>query len=157
MRCPFCGECDDRVVDSRVSERGKKIRRCRECQSCDQRFTTYERIADVFPKIVKRDGSREEFDREKLRRGIELASTKRPVSVDEIDRVVENVEHRLQQLGQREVESDWVGSAVTTELQKLDPVAYIRFASVYHAFSDIQEFLEELRGFESEDSDLEEE
>lgn len=150
MRCPFCSDKEDRVVDSRLSSSGDEIRRRRECGECGRRYTTYERVADVFPKIVKRDGSREDFDRTKLQRGIELACTKRPISVEQIGDVVDAVERRLQNTSKDEIDSEWIGSAVTSELKELDPVAYIRFASVYHAFGDIQEFLEELRGFDDE-------
>ena len=145
MRCPFCGHLEDKVVDSRVSAEGERIRRRRECANCDKRFTTYERVEEVFPQIVKSDGSREDYDREKVREGIRLASAKRPISVDDIDRVIDNVEEKLLARGDREVSSDWIGSTVTGELRDLDPVAYIRFASVYRAFSDIQSFLEELK------------
>ena len=103
------------------------------------------RVEEVFPQIVKSDGSREEYDRDKFREGIRLASAKRPISVDDIDHVIDNVEEKLLDQGEREVSSDWIGSAVTEELRDLDPVAYIRFASVYRAFSDIQAFLEELK------------
>lgn len=145
MRCPFCGHLEDKVVDSRASKEGERIRRRRECAACGKRYTTYERVEEVFPQIVKSDGSREDYDREKIRKGIRLASTKRPISVSDIDDVVDNVEERLLSRSEREVSSDWVGSTVTAELRDLDPVAYIRFASVYRAFSDIEAFLEELR------------
>jgi transcriptional repressor NrdR len=150
MRCPFCDHRDDRVVDSRVSGGGDKIRRRRECKNCERRFTTYERIEDPFPRVVKSDGSREEYDREKVRTGVELACTKRPISVQAVDGVVENVEQKLRNVGEREVSSDWIGSVVTEELRDLDPVAYIRFASVYRAFSEIQEFLAELEKLDEE-------
>jgi len=152
MRCPFCDHRDDRVVDSRVSGEGERIRRRRECNNCDRRFTTYERIEHPFPRVVKSDGSREEYDREKVRAGVELACTKRPISVQELDEVVENVETQLRELGRREVSSDWIGSAVTEELRDLDPVAYIRFASVYREFSEIQEFLAELKDLDDPQS-----
>jgi len=145
MRCPFCEHLDDRVVDSRTSGGGKKIRRRRECAHCERRFTTYERIEEAFPRIIKSDGSREDYDRNKVREGIELACTKRPISVGEIDAVVDNLEKQLLEVGKREVSSDWIGSTVSRELRDLDPVAYIRFASVYRGFSEIQEFLAELK------------
>lgn len=152
MRCPFCDHTDSRVVDSRVSAGGEKIRRRRECSECERRYTTYERIEEFFPKIVKSDDSREEYDREKIRRGVELACTKRPISTDEIDTVVDSVEKKLVDLNTKEVSSDWIGSAVTKELRDLDPVAYIRFASVYRAFSEIQEFLAEVRELGGEEA-----
>ena len=150
MRCPFCQTDDDKVVDSRTIRGGVTIRRRRECASCSRRFTTYERIEEVFPQIVKGDDSREDYDRQKVLRGLRLACVKRPISTEDIEAVVDRVEERLLALGQREVSSDWIGSAVTAELRDLDPVAYIRFASVYRAFGDIQEFLQELRGLEAE-------
>jgi transcriptional repressor NrdR len=145
MHCPFCDHSDSRVVDSRASANGRKVRRRRECPSCERRFTTYERIEEFFPRIVKSDGSREDYKREKIRRGVELACTKRPISTSEIDEVVDNVEQKLIELSRKEVSSDWIGSTVTKELRDLDPVAYIRFASVYRAFNEIQEFLAEVR------------
>lgn len=148
MRCPFCGHLEDRVVDSRATKEGHKIRRRRECLSCGRRFTTYERVEEVFPQIVKGDGVREDYDRDKVRRGVRLACTKRPISASQIDEVVDNVEQKLLDLGRREISSDWIGNTVTAELRDLDPVAYIRFASVYRAFSDIQAFLEELHGMD---------
>ena len=150
MLCPFCGHLEDKVVDSRVSKEGEKIRRRRECQSCERRFTTYERVEEAFPQIVKSDGSRQDYDRQKLRGGIRTACIKRPISIEQIDQVVDNVEQQMLELSSREVSSDWLGSAVTSELRDLDPVAYIRFASVYRAFSDIQAFLRELRGLDEE-------
>lgn len=145
MRCPFCGHLQDRVVDSRQAQRGAAIRRRRECLSCDRRFTTYERIEETFPLIIKSDGTREEFDRLKAGRGIRLACSKRPITSATIDDALDRLERRLLDLGSSEVSSDWIGSAITTELRTIDPVAYIRFASVYRGFSDIEEFLLELR------------
>lgn len=155
MRCPFCDHLDDRVVDSRMSSGGNKIRRRRECHNCERRFTTYERVEESFPRIVKSDGSRENYDRDKIRKGIQLACTKRPISVNAIDDVVDNVEEELLDTGEREVSADWIGSTVTEHLRDLDPVAYIRFASVYRGFSEIQEFLAELKVLD-EDSEAEE-
>ncbi len=146
MRCPFCGHQEDRVVDSRATQGGDVIRRRRECGACARRFTTYERLEEVFPRIIKGDGSREDYDRLKILHGLQLACSKRPISAAQLDEVVDRVEARLLELGEREVSSDWVGSSVTEELRELDPVAYLRFASVYKAFSDIEQFLEELRG-----------
>lgn len=152
MRCPFCEHLDDRVVDSRTSSGGEKIRRRRECANCERRFTTYERIEESFPRVVKSDGTRQEYEREKVRTGVKLACTKRPISIDAIDEVVDAVEEQLLDLGESEVSSDWIGSAVTDELRDLDPVAYIRFASVYRGFSEIQEFLSELKELDEPDS-----
>lgn len=151
MRCPFCDHLENRVVDSRKARDGSAIRRRRECSGCERRFTTYERVEEVFPQIIKRDGSREDYDRVKAIRGIRLASSKRPISTSAIDQVMDRVERRMLARGDREIESDWLGTAITTELRELDPVAYIRFASVYRGFSDIEEFLQELREFEGRD------
>lgn len=153
MRCPFCGFTEDKVIDSRTTQGGEVIRRRRQCIECERRFTTYERIEEVFPRIIKRDGSREDYDRAKISKGLRLSCSKRPISTEELDAVVDRVEERLLELSAREVESDWVGSAITEELRDLDPVAYIRFASVYRGFSDIQAFLNELREFEAHDDD----
>lgn len=144
MRCPFCGHQEDKVIDSRMTQAGEAIRRRRQCLHCERRFTTYERIEEVFPRIIKRDGSREDFDRLKITRGLQLACRKLPISVEQLDSVVSNVERQLLELGEREVSSDVVGSMITDQLRDLDPVAYIRFASVYRGFGDIQEFLNEL-------------
>lgn len=148
MRCPFCEHHDDRVVDSRTSSEGTQIRRRRECANCERRFTTYERVEEAFPRIIKSDGSREEYDRSKVREGLELACAKRPVSVDTLDEVVETLESQLLDLGRREVSSDWIGATISEQLRDLDPVAYIRFASVHRGFSEIQEFLAELKEFD---------
>lgn len=145
MRCPFCGHHDSRVVDSRQARDGAAVRRRRECGECERRFTTYERIEEVFPQIVKSDGSREKYDRIKAQQGLRLACSKRPIATSAIDEVIDHVERRMLERGDREVSSDWIGSAITSELRTLDPVAYIRFASVYRGFSDIEEFLHELR------------
>jgi transcriptional repressor NrdR len=151
MRCPFCEHHDDRVVDSRTSSEGKQIRRRRECANCERRFTTYERVEEAFPRIIKSDGSREEYDRSKVREGLELACAKRPVSVDTLDEVVDTLERQLLELGEREVSSDWIGATISEQLRDLDPVAYIRFASVHRGFSEIQEFLAELKEFDDVD------
>ena len=145
MRCPFCGCQDDKVVDSRATQAGEAIRRRRECLGCGRRYTTYERIDEVFPRIIKRDGSRQDYDRAKILRGLRLACSKRPISVEQLDAVVARLEERLMELGEREVSSDLIGFFVTEELRGLDPVAYLRFASVYRGFNDIQQFLAELR------------
>ncbi len=145
MRCPFCGHLQDRVVDSRQARDGAAIRRRRECLACERRFTTYEIIEEAFPQIIKRDGARQEYDRAKAIRGIRLACSKRQIPTSDIDQVVDRVEEKLLETGVREVSSDWLGTAITAELRDLDPVAYIRFASVYRGFSEVEEFLHELR------------
>lgn len=150
MRCPFCGHLEDKVVDSRQARDGTSIRRRRECEACGARFTSYERIEESLPQILKKDGVPEDYDRDKLRRGIKIACNKLPITASDIDRVVDAVEARLIATNRREVEARLVGEAVMTELRDLDPVAYIRFASVYREFGDIQEFLRELRDLEPE-------
>lgn len=153
MRCPFCNHLEDKVVDSRQARDGTSIRRRRECLECGARFTSYERIEESLPQIVKKDGAREDYDQEKLRRGIKLACNKLPVSTADIDRVVAAVEQRLIEKNAREVPAREVGEAIMVELRRLDPVAYIRFASVYRAFGDIQQFLRELRDLDDSDSE----
>jgi transcriptional repressor NrdR len=146
MRCPFCGSDNDRVVDSRTSQDGRSVRRRRECESCKKRFTTYEYVEDVSLTIIKNDGRREPFDRQKLQRGIELACNKRPISSKKIGSVVDEIEEKLQNLSKTEITSKEVGGEVMRRLKELDEVAYVRFASVYHKFKDINEFMDELRG-----------
>jgi len=146
MRCPFCGHQKDRVVDSRTSHDGRSIRRRRECESCRKRFTTYEYVEAVSLTIIKNDGRREPFDRQKLQRGIELACKKRPISSKKIASIVEEIEEKLQNLSRPEITSQEVGEEVMRRLKELDEVAYVRFASVYHKFKDINEFMNELKG-----------
>lgn len=145
MRCPFCGHADTQVIDSRVSEEGDTIRRRRRCQDCDKRFTTYERVELVMPSIVKRNGSRSEFEAGKLRGSLSLALRKRPVSTEDVDAAVSRIEENLLAVGKREVPSAYIGELVMNELKKLDKVAYVRFASVYRSFEDIGEFIEAIR------------
>jgi transcriptional repressor NrdR len=146
MRCPFCGHEKDRVVDSRTSREGRAVRRRRECESCKKRFTTYEYVEDVSLTVIKNDDRREPFDRQKLQRGIELACNKRPISSKKIASIVDEVEERLQNLSKPEITSKEVGREVMKRLKDLDEVAYVRFASVYHKFKDINEFMDELKG-----------
>ena len=145
MKCPFCGQEKDRVVDSRPSHDGRSVRRRRECESCGKRFTTYEYIEDVPLTVMKSDGRREPFDRQKLQRGIELACKKRPISAKKIVSIVEEIEEELQNLSKTEITSKAVGETVMKRLKDLDEVAYVRFASVYHKFKDINEFMTELK------------
>lgn len=140
MKCPFCSHAETQVVETRVSEEGDFIRRRRQCGGCDKRFTTYERAEVSFPSVVKKDGRRTDFASEKLRSSFSLALRKRPVSMDQVDRAIERVEERLLNLGAREVASSRIGELVMRELKKLDKVAYVRFASVYRSFADIDEF-----------------
>ncbi len=139
MHCPYCQAPDTRVIDSRELGNGESIRRRRECQRCNRRFTTYERVEAVSLYVVKKDGRREEYDPRKLRNAVRIASTKRPVSEQQIDTLVADVERALFDLGQREVPSATIGELVVERLRDLDPVAYIRFASVYRDFADLDE------------------
>jgi|SRR5262244_2207180 len=145
MRCPFCQEPENKVIDSRESHEGSVIRRRRECLQCKRRFTTYERVEELTPLIVKKDGRREAFDREKILAGLKKACEKRPVSVDQLEGVTTEIEQRLQESGEKEVHSSTVGEEVMRRLQGLDEVAYVRFASVYRSFRDIAEFMSELK------------
>jgi transcriptional repressor NrdR len=140
MKCPFCGNADTQVVETRVAEDGDFIRRRRQCTECEKRFTTYERPDLAFPAIVKKDGRRIEYEPDKLRASMNLALRKRPVSTEQIDAAVERIEEKLLNLGAREVPSSRIGELVMRELRKLDKVAYVRFASVYRSFEDIDEF-----------------
>lgn len=144
MRCPFCGHPEDRVIDSRAGTAGDVIRRRRECESCEKRFTTYERIEDVLPTVVKKDGRRELFDRHKLLRGLNTACIKRPISVDTIESMADRIEQTLRESDGREVTSTQLGELVLRTLAEIDQVAYVRFASVYRSFNDVDAFLEEL-------------
>ena len=140
MKCPFCAHVDTQVVETRMSEEGDFVRRRRQCGACDKRFTTYERPDVTFPAIVKKDGRRIEYEREKLRASMNLALRKRPVSTEQTDGAIERIEEKLLSLGQREVPSTRIGELVMRELKKLDKVAYVRFASVYRSFEDIDDF-----------------
>ncbi len=140
MKCPFCGHADTPVVDTRLSDEGDIVRRRRKCNVCDKRFTTYERAEIRLPQVVKKNGSRTEFSRDKLRASLELALRKRPVSADLVEAAIGEIEEKLLSSGEREVPSQQVGELVMRELKKLDKVAYIRFASVYRNFEDIDAF-----------------
>jgi transcriptional repressor NrdR len=146
MRCPYCGHLEDRVVDSREAQEGQATRRRRECLGCARRFTTYERIEDVLPQVVKKDGRREAFDRQKIVEGVATACQKRPVSAEQIEALVAGIERQLQEMGEREIRTTAIGEAVMQRLRRLDEVAYVRFASVYRAFRDVGEFMTELEG-----------
>jgi transcriptional repressor NrdR len=140
MRCPFCDHADTQVVETRDSDEGGVIRRRRRCLKCDKRFTTYERVEVALPAVVKRDGRRDEFDPEKLRASMMLALRKRPVGMEAVDAALERIQRKLQSSGLREVASTRVGEMVMRELKRLDKVAYVRFASVYRSFEDVDEF-----------------
>lgn len=144
MHCPFCSDADTRVIDSRLVAEGDQVRRRRECNACGERFTTFETAELWLPRLVKRDGSRVPFDEEKLRNGMLRALEKRPVGVEEIEASVSHIKHKLRAKGERELKALVVGEMVMEELKKLDDVAYIRFASVYRHFEDLNEFREEI-------------
>ena len=146
MKCPFCGAGDDRVVDSRESREGEVIRRRRECVACGLRFTSYETIEEIPYMVVKNDGRRETFDRKKLRAGLAKACEKRPVAPARLDSIVDEIEARLHDTEEREMATREIGALVMERLRELDKVAYVRFASVYRKFEDVDEFLNELKG-----------
>lgn len=153
MKCPRCGHVDNKVVDSRAGKEGDVIRRRRECLECRNRFTTYERIEEELPLVVKRDGRREPFDRQKILSGILKACEKRPISYSTVEKVVDSLEGELQASGEKEVSSVEIGRRVMGELLKLDDVAYVRFASVYRQFKDLSQFAEEIKTLIAEPAD----
>lgn len=145
MKCPGCGNMEDKVIDSRNTREGDMIRRRRECLNCKERFTTYERIEQSMPLVVKKDGRRETFDREKILSGIKKACQKRPISMEQMEDLVHRVEKFFQESGEKEVSAVTIGEKVVRELYTLDDVAYVRFASVYRSFKDVNEFMTELQ------------
>lgn len=151
MRCPFCSFQDTKVIDSRLVAEGEQVRRRRECIECGERFTTFEGAELVMPRVIKGDGSRQPFDDEKLKAGILRAVEKRPVSVEDVEKSILNIQSRLRALGEREVSAKVIGELVMEALRKLDQVAYVRFASVYRRFKDVSEFREEIERLESKD------
>jgi transcriptional repressor NrdR len=144
MKCPYCGNLDNRVIDSRLSQGGEVTRRRRECAQCTRRYTTYERVEESLPLVVKKDGRREPFDHGKLLAGLKKACEKRPVAAQQVEQIVDEIERELTESGAKEVASTGIGEKVMTRLRELDEVAYVRFASVYRSFRDIQEFMDEL-------------
>ncbi len=146
MKCPFCGHIEDKVVDSRLSTDAETIRRRRECEKCGRRFTSYERVEEIMPMVVKKDGRREPFDRQKVLSGLKKACEKRAISMDTLSNVVDEIEKKLLEGAQKEISSSEVGEEIMRRLQDLDKVAYVRFASVYRDFKDIDEFVKELAG-----------
>jgi transcriptional repressor NrdR len=150
MKCPFCDEVEDKVVDSRMAKEGQVIRRRRECLGCKRRFTTYERVEESLPVVVKKDGHREPFDRTKILSGFKKACEKRPVSTTTIEGATDRVEKRIQEMGETEIPSRVIGEEVMKELHQLDQVAYVRFASVYREFKDIDQFMDELKALARE-------
>jgi transcriptional repressor NrdR len=147
MKCPYCGYKEDKVVDSRESRDGEAIRRRRECMRCAKRFTTYEQIEHALPMIIKKDGRREPYDRKKILNGLMKASEKRPISVEQLEGVIDEIEKNLYSKMEKEVSSSVIGEMVTERLGKLDEVAYVRFASVYRQFKDVNAFMHELNKF----------
>ena len=145
MKCPFCGHEEDKVVDSRASSDGASIRRRRECLKCNQRFTTYEHVEQHELMVIKKDGRREPFDRKKLLAGLMKACEKRPVSMEQVEALVDELERELSKEYEREVDSSAIGERVMRKLHTLDPVAYVRFASVYREFKDVAQFMHELK------------
>ena len=144
MRCPFCGHLESKVIDSRESKKGVSIRRRRECLGCERRFTTYEKIEEIPYMIVKKDGSRQLFDRQKLLRGMLRAVEKRPIAVSKLEEIIEEIESKLQERPEKELKAAEIGQLVMDKLKALDKVAYVRFASVYREFRDVNEFKQEL-------------
>ena len=145
MKCPDCSDMENKVVDSRLNKEGTVIRRRRECLNCSVRFTTYEKLERSLPLLIKKDGRREEFDRDKIIHGVQKACQKRPVSIKDIEDLVDRVEQYVQELGEKEVSAMKVGEKVISEIYNLDDVAYVRFASVYRSFKDVNEFMVELK------------
>ncbi|MCA9576594.1 MAG: transcriptional regulator NrdR [Polyangiales bacterium] len=145
MRCPFCSKLDNKVIDSRLSQAGEVVRRRRECEGCGRRYTTYERIEQTLPLVVKKDGRRQPYDRVKLLAGLRRACVKRPVSAETLERLLNRLERQLVDTGDPEVSSALLGGKVLSALRDTDPVAYVRFASVYREFQNAEEFMDELR------------
>ncbi len=145
MKCPYCTEINTQVVDTRLNEDGDTVRRRRRCPTCDKRFTTYERVELQLPQVVKKNGSRSEYQREKIQGSMMLALRKRPVTTESVVAAIDRIEEKLVTLGEREVPSDKIGELVMRELKKLDKIAYIRFASVYRNFADVEEFSDVIR------------
>jgi transcriptional repressor NrdR len=145
MRCPFCSATEDKVVDTRPSDNDQIIRRRRECVGCGRRFTTYERIEEVLPLVIKKDGRREPYDRAKLMAGLKKACNKRPVSIERLEKTLDEIERSLQEMGDKEVPSTKIGDAVLAKLREIDEVAYVRFASVYLPFKDAGELMNEVQ------------
>jgi transcriptional repressor NrdR len=144
MKCPYCSKIDNKVIDSRLSKDGRMIRRRRECIACERRFTTYEKLEEVLPMIVKKDARREPFNRDKIIGGMKKACQKLPISINQIEEFVDSLELYFQEIGQKEIESKDIGEKVINKLKEWDEVAYVRFASVYRQFKDINEFMAEL-------------
>ncbi len=145
MRCPFCSAVEDKVVDTRPSDNDQVIRRRRECVGCGRRFTTYERVDEILPLVVKKDDRREPFDRAKILNGLKKACSKRPVPLETLEKTVDKIERDLEESGEKEIPSTRIGDAVMAALREIDDVAYVRFASVYRSFRDVNELITELK------------
>lgn len=145
MKCPFCGNIEDKVIDSRTSREGSAIRRRRECLKCAKRFTSYERVEDIIPMVIKKDNRREPFEREKVLIGLKKACEKRPIGIQTLEGITDGIEKKLIGLGVKEIPSSWIGEEVMSSLRELDKVAYVRFASVYRQFKDINELMDEVK------------
>lgn len=145
MKCPYCQESETKVVDSRLLKEGTSVRRRRKCEGCEKRFTTYETIEISMPNIVKLDGRRESYRREKIADGIQKACQKRPISTEQVERIIENIERSMREISEKEVSTKQIGNLVMMYLRNLDPVAYIRFASVYRKFQDVEEFVNDIK------------
>ncbi len=145
MKCPYCNDIEDKVIDSRVSRDGETIRRRRECIACKKRFTTHERIEETLPSIIKKDDRREPYDRKKIMEGLKKACQKRPVSMETLEITVDKIEQSLMDRSAKEIESSEIGEAIMMELHELDDIAYVRFASVYRSFKDITDFMQEVK------------
>ena len=156
MKCPVCGHIDDRVIDSRLCKENTVIRRRRECLQCNKRFTTYERIEDVLPLVIKKDERREPFDRRKIIEGMRRACQKRPIRTEDIEAVAESIEQELMESPEKEIESSKIGRRVMNALQDMDHVAYVRFASVYRSFATIEEFIKEIDELQASKEDRDE-
>jgi transcriptional repressor NrdR len=150
MYCPFCGDKETKVIDSRLVTDGTQVRRRRECQECGERFTSFESAELVLPRVIKSNGSRQPFDEDKLRNGLTRALQKRPVSLEVVESTINSIKHKLRATGEREIKTREVGEMVMEELRELDEVAYVRFASVYRSFQDVNEFREEIERMDKE-------
>lgn len=145
MKCPFCGNLEDKVIDSRTNREGDAIRRRRECLKCGKRFTSYERVEDIIPMVIKKDGRRESFERTKILGGLKKACEKRPIGIETLEEITDTIERKLIGLNVKEIPSTWIGEEVMASLKDLDKVAYVRFASVYRQFKDIHELMNEVK------------
>jgi len=152
VRCPFCGDETNKVIDTRLARDGNEIRRRRECLECGRRFTTRERLEEAWPRVIKRDARREDYDRGKLLTGVERACEKRPVSTEAIERLVDRIERRMQESGEREIPSSWIGERTMEELVALDPLAAVRFASVFRDFQHAEDYTEFFASLEADDA-----